>query len=73
MKLSTLNTFSTAKLVELFALTNSMPMTAETPTVRGWIMDALEARNPEAFDKWLDMPNLTDAEETANLRVAFGV
>lgn len=24
------------------------------PTVRGWLMDELEKRNPEAFDKWLD-------------------
>lgn len=23
-------------------------------TVRGWLMDELEARNPEAFDKWLE-------------------
>lgn len=22
--------------------------------VRGWIMDELEKRNPEAFDKWID-------------------
>ena len=24
------------------------------PTVRGWLMDELENRNPEAFNKWLD-------------------
>ena len=24
------------------------------PTVRGWIMDELEARDPKAFDKWLN-------------------
>lgn len=24
------------------------------PTVRGWLMDELEKRNPEAFDRWLD-------------------
>jgi len=24
------------------------------PTVRGWLMDELAKRNPEAFDKWLD-------------------
>jgi len=24
------------------------------PTVRGWLMDELQKRNPEAFDKWLD-------------------
>ena len=29
------------------------------PTVRGWLMDELVKRNPEAFDKWLD----SDAED----------
>ena len=24
------------------------------PTVRGWIMDELEKRDPEAFGKWID-------------------
>ena len=24
------------------------------PTVRGWLMDELEKRNPEAFNEWLD-------------------
>ena len=24
------------------------------PTVRGWLMDEIERRFPEAFDKWLD-------------------
>jgi len=33
------------------------------PTVRGWLMDELEKRNPDAFDKWLD----EDAEDE-NLR-----
>lgn len=29
------------------------------PTVRGWLMDELEKRNPEAFNEWLDK----DAED----------
>lgn len=33
------------------------------PTVRGWLMEELEKRNPEAFNKWLD----EDAEDE-NLR-----
>ena len=33
-------------------------------TVRGWLMDELEKRNPEAFNKWLDM----DAPEDSDLR-----
>lgn len=24
------------------------------PTVRGWLMDELEKRNPKGFNKWLD-------------------
>lgn len=24
------------------------------PTVRGWLMDELEKRNPEGFNNWLD-------------------
>ena len=24
------------------------------PTVRGWLMEELEKRNPEAFNEWLD-------------------
>ena len=28
-------------------------------TVRGWLMEELQKRNPEAFDKWLD----SDAED----------
>lgn len=28
--------------------------TCDDPTVRGWLMDELEARNPEAFDAWLE-------------------
>lgn len=26
----------------------------EISTVRGWIMDELEKRNPEMFEKWID-------------------
>ena len=26
------------------------------PTVRGWIMDELERRNPKAYDEWLEGP-----------------
>lgn len=27
---------------------------AHIPTVRGWLMDEFEKRNPEAFNNWLD-------------------
>lgn len=30
--------------------------------VRGWLMDELEKRNPEAFDKWIDSEECDDYE-----------
>ena len=30
------------------------------PTVRGWIMDELNRRNPEAYDAWLEGPALDE-------------
>ena len=53
-----LSKMSTEKLVELFCLTSSMN-DENIPTVRGWLMDEIEKRNPEGFDKWLD----EDAED----------
>jgi len=41
------------KLIESFELTNSLK-TEEAPLVRGWLMDELEARNPTAFELFLD-------------------
>ena len=41
------------QLIEDFEITetNNDPY---IPTVRGWIMDELENRDAEAFDKWID-------------------
>lgn len=36
----------------------------EVPTLRGWLMDEIERRNPEAFNAWLDQ----DAPEDNQLR-----
>ena len=36
-------------------MTEVIPISLELSIVRGWIMDELEKRNPEAFDKWLDL------------------
>jgi hypothetical protein len=41
------------KLILSFELTESNN-DENIPTVRGWLMDELEERNPEAFEKWLD-------------------
>lgn len=44
---------STEQLVTMFEMTETMDG-ENIITVRGWIMDELERRDPEAFDKWLD-------------------
>lgn len=46
------------QLLEQWELTSSIN-DEHIPTVRGWLMDELEKRNPEAFDRWLD----SDAED----------
>lgn len=57
-----LKTYSTAQLLDLWELTTNNP-NEYIPVVRGWLMDELESRHPETFDKWLD----GDAED-ADLR-----
>lgn len=37
-------------------------------TVRGWIMDELEERNPEAYDAWIE-----SYDEDEDLRKYYGV
>jgi len=32
------------------------------PTVRGWLMDELEKRNPEGYEAWLDSELAEDSE-----------
>lgn len=46
-------THKTEMLIEIMelTLTDHRP---EVPTVRGWVMDELERRDPEAFEAWLD-------------------
>ena len=48
-----------AELLDEWELTtnNNDP---EIYTVRGWLMDELEKRNPEAFNEWLDQEEPTD-------------
>lgn len=47
---------STAQLCEMFEATNctSRENLLEEMMVRGWIMDELEKRDAEAFDRWID-------------------
>ena len=50
---------STKKLLELWETTTDSN-DKNIPTVRGWIMDEIEARFPEAYERWLD----GDAEDS---------
>ena len=51
--LKQLANMTTEKLIEMFELTTNMN-DENIPTVRGWLMDEIEKRNPDGFDKWLD-------------------
>lgn len=59
MTKESLKAMSLKKLVELFESTTDMK-DAMIATVRGWLMDAIEAKNPEGFDAWLDSEDNTD-------------
>lgn len=48
---------TTASLCEMYEAMNN-DRTENAPMVRGWIMDTLEARDPEAFDRWIDSDDL---------------
>ena len=43
----------TKDIIIQFELTERMN-NAHIPTVRGWLMDELEKRDPKAFDAWMD-------------------
>ncbi len=59
MTKESLKAMSLKKLVELFESTTNMK-DAMIATVRGWLMDAIEAKNSEGFDAWLDSEDNTD-------------
>lgn len=50
--LDKLKTMTIKQLCELFELTTNY-RDPHIPTVRGWLMDEIERRNPEGFDAWL--------------------
>lgn len=45
---------TTEQVIEQFELTEKIAFTVEVATVRGWLMDALATRNPEAFENWIE-------------------
>lgn len=46
-----LSRLSIEQLIKEFDMTEDIQISLELSMVRGWIMDELEKRNPEAFDK----------------------
>lgn len=56
-----LKELTTSQLIEAFIMTGTNN-DSNIPTVRGWIMDELERRNPEAFDAWLDSEDCADED-----------
>lgn len=61
-----LSRLSAEQLIKEFDMTEDVPISLELSMVRGWIMDELEKRNPEAFGKWLDL-DYPDNESLRNL------
>jgi hypothetical protein len=58
-----IQTMTTRQLIDTFIVsdTNDDP---NVYIVRGWIMDELERRNPDAFDRWLDSDDSLAGSET---------
>lgn len=59
-----ISTRTTEQLMADWELTEIAPMSAELPIVRGWIMDELESRDPEAYDAWMDDEDLNASPRT---------
>ncbi len=59
---SMLNTCSMPRLCDLLESTTNQEDTLELYTVRGWILDAMEAKNPEGFEAWLDSDDNDDSD-----------
>ena len=60
---SLISKLPTEQLLDQWELTTEMAMTEPgAPGLRGWIMDELEKRNPEGFDKWLDDDECNDED-----------
>lgn len=51
-----------ADLLDEWELTSNMRNHPATATLRGWLMDELESRNPEAFNAWLDQDEPEDKD-----------
>ena len=56
-----IKSMTTRQLIETFILTGAVN-DPHIYTVRGWIMDELETRNPEAWEAYLDSDSLEDED-----------
>jgi len=63
---SKIQTMTVAHLAAAFDATESLAITEDIATVRGWIMDELEARLPKSFAAWMDNLGMSACQ-------AFGV
>lgn len=54
---------TTRQLIDTFILTGVVN-DPHIYTVRGWIMDELESRNPEAFEAWLESDEYFPEDES---------
>lgn len=61
MALEMLSRMNLERLVDLFEETTNSKE-PHIPTVRGWLMDAIEAKNPEGFDAWLESALASDED-----------
>lgn len=59
-----LATMSLARLCDLWETASIAEQSENLPTVRGWLMDEIERRNPSGLDAWLEQ----DAPEDEDLR-----
>lgn len=56
------------QLLDIWESTETMPNNLTVSTLRGFLMNELESRFPNAFDRWLDMdaPKDTDLRKIIN-------
>lgn len=57
-----ITTASLETLVGLWEQTNAAPFSLDLATVRGWLMDELERRDPDGFNAWLEQDTPEDSD-----------
>ena len=57
-----LKELSLEDLIQTWEVLDTKKIDAGVRTTRGWVMDELEARNKQAFDRWIDSDNASVRE-----------